>query len=325
MADLNDLPLPELYAELHATGLITRLLQLARDEDLGAEPGAGDVTSLALVPGYARGRATVRARPAAEGTPRVLAGLACADELLTLFQADVTLELLARDGQAVPAQGCPVLALSGSARSILAAERTLLNLLGRLSGIASRAAAFVRAVAGTRAAVHDTRKTTPGMRVLEKYAVRCGGARCHRLGLYDAALIKDNHLAALGALGSIPGLSLADEVRRAVSAARDHGPRSGLWFAQMEADTLDQLRLVLEAGGCGLNVVLLDNMTPDQLRQAVAMRDAAGVPIQLEASGGITLESALLVAQTGVERLSVGSITHGAVSLDLGLDWDKGP
>ncbi|CAN5770255.1 carboxylating nicotinate-nucleotide diphosphorylase [soil metagenome] len=317
MSDLNALPLPELFAELNSTGLVRRLLELARDEDLGPDWELGDVTSRALVPGYVRGRANIAFR-----TPGIVSGLAALEDLLFVFKADVDLTIRIPDGQPARAGGVAAI-LEGDMRAILRVERAALNLLSRLAGIATRTALFVNAAAqaSAGAGVYDTRKTTPGLRMLEKYAVRCGGGRLHRIGLFDAALIKDNHLAAIGDLpGSGADAALVRDVQSAVRKARAEAPRAGLRFIELEVDTLAQLDLILAAGPIGLDIILLDNMTPDQLREAVRRRDAAASTLELEASGGVTLETIGAIAATGVERISTGSLTHAATSIDIGLD-----
>ena len=201
--------------------------------------------------------------------------------------------------------------LSGSLRGILAVERVLLNLLTHLSGIATLTAAYVAQVAGTSADIYDTRKTIPGLRDLAKYAVACGGGCNHRMGLHDAVLVKDNHIAHI-APAELPGA-----LARMVVAARAAKPRPT--FVEIEVDTLDQLRAVLPTGP---DIVLLDNMAPDQLRDAVALRNAAAPGVLLEASGGVTLETVGAIARTGVDRIAVGALTHSAPALDLGLDID---
>jgi nicotinate-nucleotide pyrophosphorylase (carboxylating) len=210
------------------------------------------------------------------------------------------------DGAALD-RGSPIADLSGPVRKILALERTALNFLQRLSGVATLTARFVAATAGTRAAIYDTRKTTPGWRVLEKYAVRCGGGRNHRMGLFDAILIKDNHLDWLRSQG------IADATASAISAARrmTSGP------VEIEVDTLDQLDQALR---CSPHIILLDNFDPVRLVEAIRRRDATPARIELEASGGITLETVPAVARTGVDRISVGAITHSAPALDIALD-----
>ena len=267
------------------------LLEAALAEDLG---GAGDLTSNAILPPRARANASVATRE-----PGVLAGLGVAAEVFRLVDPEVGFVLEGADGQTAAA-GSIVARVEGSARSVLTAERTALNLLGRLSGIATATRAVVEAVEGTSARVVCTRKTTPGLRALEKYAVRCGGGANHRFGLHDAVLIKDNHLAVAG--------SVAEAVRRVRSVV------GHLVAIEVEVDTLEQLREALEQE---VDAVLLDNMPPDVLRQAV--RITAGRAIT-EASGRITPETARAVAETGVDLLSIGWLTHSARSLDVGLD-----
>lgn len=302
MNDLNALSLPDLYAHLSGTGLVERLLQLARDEDLGS---TGDVTSRVCLPSESVGIAKVVAR-----MPMVVAGLAAAPDVVRVLAPDARVDLIAADGQAVGV-GSTLASVRGPMRQILAAERTLLNLVGRLSGIATFTSLFVEAVRGTRASVLDTRKTTPGLRVLEKYAVRCGGGLCHRIGLYDAVLIKDNHLAGVGIE------RLGEFVRHAAERSR---AVPGVQFVEVEVDTLEQFAAILGAGGGGVDIVLLDNMSNDLLREAVAMRDRAGVAVKLEASGGVRLETVRGIAETGVERISSGAITHHAVAADVAMD-----
>ncbi|HZW08056.1 MAG TPA: carboxylating nicotinate-nucleotide diphosphorylase, partial [Phycisphaerales bacterium] len=288
------------------------------EEDLGEDWAHADVTTQAFIKPWAKGSARVAARRAC-----VVSGLALIDDVLTAYRADVDVELHAADGDRVPA-GAAVATLKGNLSSMITLERVLLNFVMRMSGVATRTAAFVEAAkAGGRARVYDTRKTTPGLRLLEKYAVRCGGGHCHRLGLHDAVLIKDNHLAALRE--DHEGMPLAEQVREAVRRARLEAPKEGLRFVMLEVDSLEQFRQVTEGGACGpgddrVNVVLLDNMGVDQLRQAAALRDASGARVELEASGGVTLESIGAVAGTGVDRVSTGSLTHGAVWVDFGMD-----
>ena len=276
-----------------------KLIELALREDLG---DAGDRTSQALIPEDLTGQAVFVARR--EG---VLAGLPVLPLLLEHFPPRLDLRELARDGDRVR-PGTELARLTGSMRSILAAERTALNFLQHLSGVATLARRYVDAVAGTRARILDTRKTTPGWRLREKYAVRQGGAANHRLGLYDGVLIKDNHLAALG---DVPD-PLAAAVERARAAVGRDLP------VEIEVDTLDQLDRVLPLSP---DIVLLDNMTPDQLREAVRRRDALAPRTLLEASGGVSLETARAIAESGVDRISVGALTHSAPALDIGLDY----
>jgi nicotinate-nucleotide pyrophosphorylase (carboxylating) len=314
--DLNALALDALYAELTRDRGPERLVDLAYEEDLGPGGVPGDVTSAVCIDARAAGRALVVARGAG-----VLAGVRCLPTVLSRFAPDVALRATASDGQRV-ARGDRVAELSGPMRQILAAERTLLNLLGRLSGVATRTAAFVAKVQGTGAQLLDTRKTTPGLRNLEKYAVRCGGGYCHRVGLYDAVLIKDNHLAGVGT----PDLArvVAQAAARARELAAAAGPGGGLRFVELEVDSLEQFDAVLRAGLCGpgkgVDVVLLDNMPPERLREAVVMRTNYRSSVLLEASGGVTMETVRAIAETGVDRISVGGLTHHAVSLDVALD-----
>ncbi len=270
---------------------LTRVVQAALAEDLGDR---GDMTTEAVVPAGTPMQAVIRSRE-----PGRIAGSDAIPLVLAEFSEAATGSVAAPDGSDVAAGGV-IAALSGAARTLLTGERVMLNLLGRLSGIATATAAVVRAVEGTGVAIKDTRKTTAGLRALEKYAVAVGGGVNHRFGLYDAVLIKDNHI---GVAGSIAGA--IDRVR-------------GRWGEdfpiQIEVDTLDQLEQAL---GCAVESVLLDNMAPDQLRRAVAI---AGGRCHLEASGGITLANVRAVAETGVDSISLGWLTHSARSLDLGLD-----
>jgi nicotinate-nucleotide pyrophosphorylase (carboxylating) len=260
-------------------------------EDLGR---AGDLTSAAIVDPHQVADADLVARVGG-----VIAGLDIALEIFRTLDADLTINQTVTDGQVVEA-GTVLVKLSGNALALLGAERTALNLLGRLSGIATATRAVTDAVAGTGAVVADTRKTTPGLRMFEKHAVRMGGGANHRFGLDDAVMIKDNHVA------------LAGSVTAAVKAAR---ARVGhIVKIEVEVDTLEQLDELLRNP---VDIVLLDNMTPDELRHAVAMVDGRMVT---EASGGITIDTAAEVASTGVDILSVGWLTHSATNLDVALD-----
>lgn len=313
MNDLNALSLHDLFAELSRDGGLTRLVELARDEDLGHEGRPGDITSLVSIEAGRVGRGEVAMR-----TEGVLSGLRAVPEIVRVFAPDVAVEFRAQDGDRVQ-RGAVVAVLEGPLRQILSVERTLLNLLGRMSGIASRVADFVAAVEGTGVRLLDTRKTTPGLRNLEKYAVRCGGGFCHRIGLYDAVLIKDNHLAGV----TVEGLPAF--VRAAAGKARAVGAEfGGVRFVELEVDTLEQLESVMRAGVCGrerdVGIVLLDNMPLGMLRKAAEMREAHKSDVMLEASGGVTLGTIRAIAQTGVDRISVGGLTHQAVSLDVALD-----
>ena len=260
-------------------------------EDLGS---GGDVTSRATIGAEARFTAEVRARQSL-----VLAGLDLAAGFFRALDAEVGIELLARDGDRADA-GAAVMRLDGNARAMLAAERSALNTLQHLSGIATLTWAYVDAIAGTGAAILDTRKTIPGLRILEKYAARMGGAQNHRMRLDDGVLIKDNHVAVAG--------GVAEAVRRANAA--DTGLQ-----VQVEVDRIDQIEPALAAGADRL---LLDNMDPAMLREAVRLV-AGRVP--LEASGGVTLETIRFIAETGVDYVSVGRITQSAPAVDIGLDY----
>ena len=283
------------------------LIQLARQEDLDR---AGDVTTQALVRQPVEGSATVLLRE--EGT---VCGLALIPLILQEFGGGVGWKPGCADGTTL-AGGTPLGVLQGDAAAILTVERTILNFLGRLSGIASLTAKYVARVAGTGCVICDTRKTAPGWRLLEKYAVHCGGGCNHRTGLYDAVLIKDNHLALAE--------GLAVGVDTAVRVAREYLAQSGREETpvEIEVDSLEQLQEVFQAPAKDHpDIVLLDNMTPDTLRQGVACRNHLAPDVLLEASGGIELRTVRAVAETGVERISVGALTHSAKNLDVGLDW----
>ena len=287
---------PQLRTTLAAAGLdpaeVVRVVRRALEEDLALGP---DVTTNSTVPAEASAVGDVVPRVAG-----VLAGVPVAAAVFDLVGGPgIGIEMHAADGS--PAQpGRAALTVHGPARSLLTAERTALNLIGHLSGVASLTRRWVDAVAGTGAAIRDTRKTTPGLRVLEKYAVRCGGGVKHRMALGDAALVKDNHVAAAGGITA------------AVGAVRAHAPGVAL---EVECDTLDQVR---EAVAAGVELVLLDNFSLDDTRAAVALVRGSGV--RLEASGGLTLDRAEGVAATGVDYLAVGALTHSAPVLDLGFD-----
>ena len=310
LPDLNAMSLEALYRELTFDGLAQRLFELMRDEDIGAGRAQGDITSLACFPDREQ---RVVARLVAREACRV-SGLATIGDLAEAFGVGVEVTLHSADGR--PAAAGETLAeLEGPWEELLTLERSVLNLASRLSGVATTTARYVaeieRAAPGSPARLFDTRKTTPGLRVLEKYAVRCGGGMCHRIGLHDAVLIKDNHLAHVrpGQLGAF--------VRAAAARARADRP---IRFLEVEVDRLEQLDEILALDEGVVDIVLLDNMGPDLLRQAVAARDRAGARIGLEASGGVTLETVGGIARTGVERISVGALTHGARAMDLALD-----
>jgi len=277
---------------LAATVTMHDLIQRALAEDVGA----GDLTTEALVPPDARARAVIEQK--ASG---VIAGLDVAGDVFQAVDPDLDWRALAAEGEW--RDGGPVAGIEGSAASILKGERVALNFLGRLSGIATLTARFVRAIDGTGVQILDTRKTTPGLRELEKRAVATGGASSHRAGLYDAILVKENHIAAAGGVG--------EATRRALAAA-DAGMQ-----VEVECASLEELGEALAAGAA---MILLDNMTPDRLREAVA-RTAGRA--KLEASGGITLENVRRIAETGVDYISVGALTHSAPALDLSLRMER--
>ena len=260
-------------------------------EDLGR---AGDITSIATVPEDLHGRAALVSRDAG-----VISGLPMVAAAFRRLSPEIEIAAHARDGAAV--ERATLMAISGNARAILGAERVALNFLGHLSGIATATAAFVARISHTKARIVCTRKTTPGLRALEKYAVRCGGGYNHRFGLDDAILIKDNHVAVAGGIEAV--------LRRAKNAA------GHLVKIEIEVDSLDQLQEVLDVGLA--DVVLIDNFDLESMRKAVAM--VAG-RLVIEASGGITLASAAAIAETGVDYLSSGALTHSVQNLDVGLD-----
>lgn len=270
---------------------LDEFVQRVLAEDLGA---GGDVTSAATIAPDARFRAAMNARQAI-----VVAGLKIATAFFRALDPEIEVQTLAEDGQLVE-HGTTLMRLSGNARGMLAAERSALNTLQHLSGIATLTRQYVDAMAGTGAVLLDTRKTVPGLRILEKYAARMGGAENHRMRLDDGVLIKDNHVAVCG--------GVAEAVRRAKAA------NTGLQV-QVEVDRLDQIEPALTAGADRL---LLDNMEPPILRQAVAL---VGGRVPLEASGGVTLETIHSIAETGVEFISVGRITQSAPAVDIGLDY----
>jgi nicotinate-nucleotide pyrophosphorylase (carboxylating) len=273
--------------------MIEPLVRAALLEDLGR---AGDLTTDAIVPADARATTVLRARQAG-----IVAGLDLAALAFRLIEPSIEISYARRDGETVSA-GETIASLQGPARGILTGERTALNFLSRLSGIATATGSIVASVAGHKARICCTRKTTPGLRAIEKYAVRAGGGANHRFGLDDAVLIKDNHVAIAGG------------IRAAVARAR--AAIGHLVRIELEVDNLDQLR---EALALGIDAVLLDNMTLDQLREAVAM--VAGRAIT-EASGRVTPATAPAIAATGVDLISVGWLTHSAPILDIGLDYD---
>jgi len=275
---------------------IRNAVQLALAEDIGT----GDVTTLATIPEQLPARAAMRARE-----PLVVCGLEFAEAAFHHLCDEVNIVHRVKEAEQVSA-GKVLLELHGPAPPLLTAERVALNFMQRLSGVATLTSQFVQAVAGTRAQILDTRKTTPGWRRFEKYAVTCGGGRNHRFGLHDMILIKDNHLAALK--GASP-----NSVAAAVALARARYPKLKI---EVEADTLDQVEQALAVG---VDVILLENMNPLQLRLAVQKCKGRA---QSEASGGVSLASIRSVAETGVEFISVGALTHSARAVDIGLDFE---
>jgi nicotinate-nucleotide pyrophosphorylase (carboxylating) len=271
--------------------LVEKVVRAALEEDLGR---AGDVTTQAIIPAATSASAVIAARE--DG---VIAGLPLAREAFRLMDARVVFEPRVADGDRI-AKDDIIADVSGPAHAILSAERVALNFLGRLSGVASLTSQYAERITHTKARICDTRKTTPGLRALEKYAVRCGGGANHRFGLDDAVLIKDNHIAVAGGVSA------------ALRAAKAHVGH--LVKIEIEVDTLAQLAEALDEGA---DAVLLDNMPVAQLREAVAL---VGGRLLCEASGGVTLETVAQIAETGVDLISVGALTHSARTLDLGLD-----
>ncbi len=279
------------------TDEIQRAVRAALAEDIGN----GDATTLATVPETATARAAMRARE-----PFVVAGLDFAVAAFCELSAKVEIKENSRDGQYLKV-GAMLLKISGPARAILSAERVALNFVQRLSGVATLTAQFVDAAKGTGAQILDTRKTTPGWRRFEKYAVACGGGKNHRVGLFDMILIKDNHLAALRN-------EKPNAITAAVARAREKFPKLKV---EVEADTLEQ---VAQAADIGADIILLDNMTPAQLRRAVKIVKGRA---KTEASGGVNLKTVRAIAETGVDFISIGALTHSARAVDIGLDFEK--
>jgi nicotinate-nucleotide pyrophosphorylase (carboxylating) len=291
--------MPPLFDQ-DSTSFAITLARMSLNEDLR---DVGDVTCLSTIP--ADLQATVRIVSRESG---VVSGLPLIPIVFHELSSDVSALVSLNDGDRID-RGTVLASLTGSVRALLTGERTILNFMTHLSGIASRTAQFVDAIAGTKACILDTRKTLPGYRALQKYAVRCGGGTNHRMGLYDGVLIKDNHLAARG--DSACASAVADARRYMVNSGRNTS-------IEIEVDTLEQL---LDALKEKPEIVLLDNMSPPQLRQAVTLRDEHCPSTLLEASGGITLQTVRSVAETGVERISIGGLTHSSPALDLGFDW----
>jgi nicotinate-nucleotide pyrophosphorylase (carboxylating) len=317
--DPNDLTLPDLWAWIERSGLPGRLFELARDEDLG--PDGLDWSS-----GIAGDHADTSGALGAGLVFReagVVCGLVALRGLIETFGGCVSFAASVCDGDLVGPGGTAAI-IEGDRGAVLRLERTLLNLVGRLSGVATRTRAFVRALeaGGGAAKLYDTRKTTPGLRVLEKYAVRCGGGMNHRFGLHDAVMLKDNHLA--GNAGGDPDdggtgrrvALLLDRIDARSKVIAGSPPR----FVEVEVDRVAQLESVLATCAERVDVVLLDNMALEDLRASVEVRDRIAPDVVLEASGGVSLETVGAIGTTGVDRVSVGSLTHGARGLDVGLD-----
>ncbi len=272
------------------------LIELALSEDVGD----GDVTALATLSEESKATVSMIARD-----PMRLSGITVAAEVFRRVDESLAISVHRKDSDDLDA-GDSIMTIEGSARSILTAERTALNFIQRLSGIATKATHYTEAIQGTGAKVLDTRKTTPGWRLLEKYAAACGGVTNHRIGLFDLILIKDNHLAALAKESDSP-------VKEAVSRSRNAYPDLRV---EVEADTLDQ---AFEAADAGADIILLDNMPPDLLRKAV---EGIAGRSKTEASGGITLSTIRAAAEAGVDYVSVGAITHSATAVDIALDFE---
>ena len=288
---------------------LAELVRLAIREDLERFQ---DWTTVSLVPAGATGKASAVSRE--DG---IAAGMLVGSVVLEEIESDVAWRPLLKDGDNVTA-GTKLAEIEGSARDLLTAERTILNVMGRLCGIATQTRRYVAAVAGTRARVCDTRKTTPAWRRLEKFAVRCGGGLNHRIGLYDAILIKDNHIAFCGE--QTQSMSPADAVRRSREFVEncDAIRNKSEFIIEIEVDSMAQLENVLPSMP---DIVLLDNMSLDQLAASVEIRNTIAPSVYLEASGGVNLETIGDIARTGVDRISVGALTHSAPNFDIGFDW----
>ena len=291
-------PLPKHHYE--------QLILLAKAEDVGA----GDWSAIFTIDAQAVGIANIVTR-----TDGVICGMTMVPDILAAYDFSLVLSEAVTDGTAVTA-GQSLGKISGPLRALVTSERVVLNFLQRLSGIATMTAQCVALVAGTGCDICDTRKTTPGYRQLEKYSVKCGGGVNHRMGLYDGVMVKDNHWIAIGAGEIATGLEhLLTQIKT---------KQLKLSMVEIEVDTLAQLKVVLAFSKqyVGINIILLDNMSCEDMKQAVAMRNEIGLfdQIQLEASGNVTLDALATIAQTGVERISLGCLTHSVKSLDIGLD-----
>ena len=302
---------------------VRKLVALAIAEDLGT---LGDITTQALVPQHAWGKAVMRSRHVG-----IVAGLITVPLIISIFDSRLDWEPNLRDGDTIGETNTQLGTITGPVVSILAAERKILNLIGRLCGIATLTKCYINEISETNARIYDTRKTLLGWRRLEKYAVQCGGGKSHRTGLFDAILIKDNHLAfgASDDAGTGGRYTPAQAVRKAREWCNRYVRASGQSqtlspLIEIEVDSLEQLAEVLPELP---DIVMLDNMTSERIREAVVMRDkfcrleAGRHYTELEASGGVDLKTVRAIAETGVERISVGALTHSAISLDIGLDY----
>lgn len=309
---------PQQHAmDADTTADCTKLIDMALAEDIGAAnlKDGRDCTTDSIVPGSVTASAAFVSR--ASG---VVCGVEVAKLVIDRHALTLKLDCHLKDGDPVE-PGQTIAVISGPAAEILVLERTCLNFMCRLSGVSSFARQYADEIRGTKACVLDTRKTTPGWRRLEKYAVACGGGQNHRMGLYDAVMIKDNHLAFRRSQAENKSLTIPN----AIKVVRDwinenaqslpNGPQTVL---QLEVDNLDQLEIALETS---VDIVLLDNMSNDQLMAAVALRNERAPKVLLEASGGVNLSTIAGIAATGVERISVGALTHSATNFDIGLDW----
>lgn len=279
----------------------SKLISLALEEDLGT---VGDLTSQLLFTRKEQGKAIVMGRKAG-----ILAGLPLVEMVFRAVNPGIEVKMLTNDGEQVQ-NGTRIAEVTGEFRDILIAERTMLNFLQRLSGVATLTSIYVEKLKGYKAKLLDTRKTTPGYRLLEKYAVRCGGGHNHRMGLYDGVMLKDNHIGGLRQNHRDLKTTL-DMVKEKVPAGT---------MVEVEVDTLELLKQAIDAGA---SLILLDNMNLEQLKEAVQIRDQKQKGVELEASGGVNLETIREIAATGVDRISVGAITHSATALDIALDYEQ--
>lgn len=297
-----------------------KLIEMALTEDTGSASleFAVDCTTQSVIAAAATASAAFVSRQ--QG---IVCGVEIAKIAVSNFAPDLNLDVIADDGQRI-APGETIAIISGSAHQILMMERTCLNFLCRLSGISTLTGTFAQKITGTKAKILDTRKTTPGYRRLEKYAVQCGGGSNHRMGLYDAVMIKDNHLAFYKAWNQQSQNAVAEGIELARKWIAENAatlPNGADTILQLEVDTLEQLERALPHRP---DIILLDNMSNEQLSQAVAMRDNDAPGILLEASGGVNLSTIAEIARTGVDRISIGALTHSAVNFDIGLDWTIG-